>query len=102
MVLPACAYFSERDYWVQKRKSTTSPEVREAIDEWLAHYRDIHNHRIDMSRDPEMMAFDREFEDRVNRNWTEAYAGKTAEERERRIMKNKRRDKGVPGAYPYR
>ncbi|MBW1784198.1 MAG: hypothetical protein JRL30_26090 [Deltaproteobacteria bacterium] len=102
MVLPACAYFSERDYWVEKRKSTTSPEVREAIDEWLAHYRDIHAHRMDMTQDPEMMAFDREFEDRVNRNWTDTYAGKTAEEREQRIKKNKRRDKGVPGAYPYK
>jgi len=102
MVLPACAYFSERDYWLEKRRTTASPEVREAIDEWFAHYRDIHNHRIEMTRDPEMMAFDRTFEDQVNKKWLETYAGRTAQERERRISKNKRKEKGVPGAYPYK
>lgn len=102
MVLPACAYFSERDYWIGKRKSTNSQEVKEAIDQWLAHYRDIHNHRIEMTRDPEMMEFECDFEDRVNKKWMEIYVEKTAQERKQRINKNKRKNKDVPGAYPYR
>lgn len=102
LVLPACAYFSERDYWVEKRKSTNSQEVKEAIDQWLAHYRDIHNHRIEMTRDPEMMQFECDFENRVNKKWMEIYAEKTARERKQRINRNKRKGKSIAGAYPYR
>jgi hypothetical protein len=102
MTLPACAYFSERDYWIEKRKATTNAEVKKAIDEWLDHYRILHNRRIEMTQDPEFMAFDREFEDRINAKWIETYADKTAEEREKRIARNKQKAKGVPGAYPYR
>lgn len=107
MVIPACAYFSERDYWMAKRKETDSEEVREAIDEWLAYYRDIHNLRVDMTRDPKFMEWDREYEHEVNSRWCMAYLEedgepKPAEKREERIAKNKREPEGVPGAYPYK
>lgn len=107
MVIPGCAYFSERDYWLEKRKSTKSPEVKEAIDEWLAYYRDIHNLRADMNKDSKFMDWDRKFEDEVNKRWAEAYLDKDgnpkpAKEREQRIVENKKVDQKVPGAYPYK
>jgi hypothetical protein len=102
MIIPGCAYFSERDYWVKKRKSTNSPEVKEAIDEWLAYYQNIHNLRRDMCRNRELMEeFDKIFEDFVNGAWMEEYKEKTVEQRSKKIAENKRIDKAVAGAYPY-
>lgn len=103
MVLPACSYFSERDYWLEKRRSANSPELKEAVDEWLAYNRDMFNLRRDMSRNRELMEeFDKVFEDMVNKTWIETFANKTAEQREQRIAENKKIDKEVPGVYPYK
>ena len=107
MVIPGCAYFSERDYWLEKRKSTKSPEVKEAIDEWLGYYRDIHNLRTDMTKDSAFMDWDRQFEDEVNKRWAEMYLDKDgkpkpSKEREKRIAENKKAAQKVPGAYPYK
>lgn len=103
MILTSCNFFSERDYWIQKRKTTSSPEVKEVIDEWLAYYQNTFNLRRDMCRNRELMEeFDKVFEDHVNEAWMKAYANKNAKQRAERIAKNKKAEKGIAGSYPYK
>lgn len=102
MVIPSCAYFSERDYWMEQRKKTDSPEVKAIIEEWLAYYRDKYNIRRDMNKDTMLVAWEQEFENQVISKFCEEYGGKTPGQREERIAKNKRKGKSIPGTYPYR
>lgn len=103
MVIPSCTYFSVRDYWMKKRNSTNSPEVKEAIDEWLAYQQDIFNLRRNMTHDTTFMKeFDELFEDYVTEIFTETYRGKTREQRAKRLAENKRIDEQLPGVYPYK